>query len=345
MRAWWPAVGEQDQRTTASPKADSAATNPRSTVAGRFTRALLADLPIKVICLAAAVILLFFHRVTTLAERFISVPLEVNTPAGLAVASSFPKTVRITLRGAGDAIYPILEEDVEASANLDSHHVPGVYRAAIRVDRKGTAQGVEPLEVRVEPQAITFTLEPLTEKNVAISPDLRGTPAYGYELVQSAVSPQTITIRGAKSRVESVTSLATEPIDLTGRSGSFALKVKIILPNTLLKIAGEASADFHATIQEATVQHTFEGVAVSPFDLSSHLALKMVPRPGSVKMQGMQLAVDAVRPDLLRLVLDLSAVRRAGTYTLPTRPDAVPGVMILDWSPREVTVDVVASGK
>ena len=310
-----------------------------------FTRILLKDLPVKLICLAAAVVVLLFHRVTTLTERFISVPLQVNTPAGLAVASSFPKTVRITLRGAGDAIFPILEEDIEARANLDMYHAPGVYRADVKVERKGTTQGVQPLEIRAEPKSVTFTLEPLTEKSVVISPDLKGIPAYGYELVQSGVSPQNMIIRGAKSRVESVTALPTEEIDLTGRSGSFASKVKVVLPNTLLKVVGEASADFHATIQEATVQHVFDRVVISPFDLSSHLALKTVPAPGSVKMQGTRLAVDAVRPELLGLVLDLGAVRRAGTYTVPTRPAAVPGVMTLDWSPREVTVDIVASGK
>ena len=310
-----------------------------------FTRALLADLPVKVLCLAAAVILLLFHRVTTLTERFFSVPLDVGTPAGLAVASAFPRTVRITLRGAGDAIFPILEEDVEASVSLDNHHTPGVYRAEVKVERKGTAQGVEPLEIRVEPQSINFTLEPLTEKRVVLSPDLKGTPAYGYELVQSGVSPQNVVIRGARSRVQSVTALDTEEIDLTGRTGSFASKVKILLPNTLVKIAGEAAADFHATIQEATVQHSFEGVALAPFDLSPHLVLKTEPEPGSVKTQGTQLAVDAVRPEQLRLLLDLGGVRRAGTYTLPTRPDVLPGIMIVDWSPREVTVEIAASGK
>src|SRR5512147_1103734 len=95
----------------------------------RLSRVILADLPVKVICLAAAVILLLFHRVTTLSERFFSVPLDVNTAPGLAVASAYPKTVRITLRGAGDAIFPILEDDVEASVSLDNHKTPGVYRA------------------------------------------------------------------------------------------------------------------------------------------------------------------------------------------------------------------------
>ncbi len=313
--------------------------------ARRFTRALLADLPVKVICLAAAVILLMFHRVTTLTERFFSVPLEVRTPAGLAVASSFPRTVRITLRGAGDAIFPIQEEDVEASVTLTSHHSAGVYRAAVKVDRKGTAQGVEPLEIRVEPQAVTFTLEPLTEKHVVVSPDLKGSPAYGYEVTQSGITPQDVVIRGARSRVQIVTGLMTEEIDLTGRTGSFASKVKILLPNTLVKIAGEATTDFHATIQETTVQHIFDNVPVEAKNLSTHLALKSAPLPGTVKVQGTQLAVDAIRPEQVLLRLDLSGVRRAGQYTLAPRADAGPGVMVLDWSPREVTVDVVASGK
>jgi len=325
-----------DPQGSAAPEAGSAA--------HALTRILLADLPVKVICLAAAVILLLFHRVTTLTERFFSVPLDVSTPAGLAVASAFPKTVRITLRGAGDAIFPILEDDVEASASLEGHHAPGVYRAEVKVDRKGTAQGVEPLEVRVEPQSVTFTLEPLTEKRVVLSPDLKGTPAYGYQLVQSGINPQNVVIRGAKSRVQSVVSLSTEEIDLTGRTVSFAAKVKILLPNTLLKLAGDAAADFHATIQEETIQHSFDGVIIAPSDLSPHLALKTAPAPGSVKVQGTQLAVDAVRPEQVRLVVDLGGIRRTGVYTLQTRPEEMPGIIVMDWSPRQVTVDIVTSG-
>jgi YbbR domain-containing protein len=311
----------------------------------RFPRVLLADLPVKVICLAAAVILLLFHRITTLSERFFSVPLDVSTPAGLAVASSFPKTVRITLRGAGDAIFPILEEDVDASVSLDSHHSPGVYRADVKVDRKGTAQGVEPLEIQVDPQTITFTLEPLAEKRVVVSPDIKGTPAYGYEVVQSDLTPPNMVIRGARSRVQPITSLSTEEIDLTGRTSSFAARVKVLLPNPLVKVGGEAAADFRATIQESTVQHTFEPVAVAPADLSPHLALKGELPAGRLKGQGTQLSVDAIHPEQLQLVLELGSIRRAGTYTLPTRPDPVTGIMVLDWDPKEVTVTVAASGK
>ena len=312
--------------------------------ARRFMRVLLADLPVKVICLTAAVILLLFHRVTTLSERFFSVPLDVTTPSGLAVASAFPKTVRITLRGAGDAIFPILEEDVGAEASLESHHSAGVYRAEVKVSRHGTAQNVEPLEIRVDPQEITFTLEPLTEKRVNLIPDLRGAPAYGFELVQSAVTPSAVVIRGARSRVQGVSALPTEEIDLTGRTGSFASKVRIMLPSALVSLAGDAQADFKATIQESTVEKTFDDVAVESVDLSPHLALKAPPGTGSVQVQGTQLIVDGVRPEQVRLLLDLAGVRRTGQYTLHPHPETTSSVTVLDWSPKDVVVDIVSSG-
>ena len=311
----------------------------------RLARALLTDLPVKVICLTAAVILLLFHRVTTLTERFFSVPLEVNTPSGLAVASAYPKTVRITLRGAEESIFPILEEDVEANVNLDTHRNAGVYRAEVKVTRKGTAQNIEPLEINVEPQEINFTLEPLMEKRVSVVPDLRGSPAYGYELVQSVVSPANVVIRGAKSRVQGVIALPTEEIDLTGRTSSFASKVKLVLPNSLVRVAGDVTADFRATIQESLVIRQLEAVQVVPEELSTHLALKVEPAAGSMKIQGAQLVVDGVRADQIHLLLDCSAVRRPGQYTLHVRPETLSGATVLEWMPRDLLVDIVASGK
>jgi YbbR domain-containing protein len=307
-----------------------------------FSRVFLNDLPVKVICLTAAVILLLFHRVTTLSERFFSVPLAVSTPSGLAVASAFPKTVRITLRGAEESIYPILSDDVEAAVALDAHRSAGVYRAQVKVIRKGTAANVEPLEIRVDPREIEFSLEPLDERRVAVVADMRGTPAYGYELLQSVLAPQNVVIRGARSRVQGVATVSTEEIDLTGRTSSFAARLRIILPNALVRIAGDASADFRATIQESTTERTFDAVTIVPADLSPRFSLASAPAPGSVHVRGAQLAVDGVSPDQVRLLLDCSAVRRAGLYTLHARPDTGGNVTVLDWSPREVTVDVVA---
>jgi hypothetical protein len=310
--------------------------------ARRLRRALFSDMPAKMICLAAAAILFLFHRVNTLTERFFSVPLQVNVPAGLAVASAYPRSVRITLRGAEEQIYPVLEDDVEAVAGLESRKGPGIFRAQVKVARKGTAAGVEPLEVKVEPQEITFTLEPLVEKRVPVVPDLRGSPAYGYEMVQTVVSPPAVMVRGAKSRVQGITALSTEEVDVTGRSASFASKLKLGLPSQLVRIAGDPTVEFRATIQEAVTTKAIEGVQVALMDLPPRFTAKGSLPSGRVEVQGPQLLVDGVRADQVRLLLDCSVVKRAGAYVMHPRPEAPTGAVVRDWSPRELTVEFVS---
>lgn len=307
----------------------------------RLRRAFFSDMPAKVICLAAAAILFLFHRVNTLTERFFSVPLEVNVPAGLAIASAYPKSVRITLHGAEEQIYPVLEEDIEAVVSLEGRKSPGVFRAQVKVSRKGTAASVEPLEVKVEPQEITFTLETLVEKRLPVVPDLRGSPAYGYEMVQSVVSPPTAVIRGAKSRVQGITTLSTEEIDLTGRSASFAAKLKLGAPSALVRIAGDGSVEFRATLQEAVTTKALQPVAIAPIDLSPRFVVRGSLPAGRVEVQGPQLLVDGVRADQVRLLLDCSIVKRAGAYILHPRPEAPTGAAVLDWAPKELTIEFV----
>jgi YbbR domain-containing protein len=312
---------------------------------GGFARIVFSDLPIKVICIAAAVILFFFHRINTLTERFFSVPLQVDVPAGLAIASSYPQSVRITLRGAEESIYPILEEDIEASVSLEGHKTPGVFRAPVHISRKATALNVQPLEVSVEPQEITFTLDALMERRVNVIADLRGSPAYGFELSQYSISPQSVVIRGARSSVQTVNALSTDEIDLTGRTGPFTLKVRISPPNPFLKVVGEASVEFKATIQETVLTKRFDEVPVETVDLSPHLALKAPLQAGSVQVKGPQISVEAFKPEQVKLIADCSTLRRPGSYILHVTPAASSEVVVLDWEPKDVTIDVIYSGR
>jgi YbbR domain-containing protein len=313
-------------------------TSPRD-----LLRRLLSDLPVKVICLSAAVILFLFYRINSLSDRFVSVPLTVDVPAGFALASAYPRTVRITLRGDQAAINAILDEDLQASVSLEDRTAAGVYRTAVQVERKGTALDVEPLEVRVDPQEISFTLEPLLERRVSIAPDIRGVPAYGYELAGYELTPRTAVLRGPRSRVQAASTLLTEEVDLTGRSGPFTLRVRIVLPDALLGIAGDPFVEFKASIQEAMVSRRFESVPVVVLDAAEGYRPTGSLPTGSVQVQGSQLAIEALQPSQVRLVAEAGSVQRAGTWALTTRPEVPTDVTVLDWSPKEMAVPFAGS--
>ena len=281
-----------------------------------FTRTLLADLPVKVICLAAAVILLCSTGSRTLTERFFSVPLDVGTPCGARRGfPHFPR--RCESRSAGQErhlSHPRGRRRGQREPGQPSHsrRVPRGGESGTQGHRPGGRAAGDPCRAAVH----HFHAGAADGKDSRTEPGTSREPPRTATSWSSRESARRTSSSGArKTRVQSVASLDTEEIDLTGRTSSFASKVKILLPNTLLKIAGEASADFRATIQEATVQHSFDGVIVAPSGpLAAPGAEDRAVAAGSVKIQGTQLAVDAIRPEQLRLSLDFGGVRRADIH-------------------------------
>jgi YbbR domain-containing protein len=206
------------------------------------------------------------------------------------------------------------------------------------VERRGTALDVEPLEVRVEPQEISFTLEPLLERRLPVAPDIKGVPAYGYELAGYELSPRAAVLRGPRSRVQAVDTLLTEEVDLTGRTSPFTLSVRLVVPDGLLSLAGDPFVEFKATIQEAVVSRRFEDVEIVVLDAAAGFKPSGDLPLGSVQVQGSQLAIEALQRGQVRLVAEAASVRRTGTWTLPTRPAVPSSVTVLDWSPKELAV-------
>jgi len=132
----------------------------------QFVRRAFRNWPAKVLSFAAAVLLLVFHDVTRLEERFITVPLSVQVSSELVPASAFPHQARVRLRGESDQVFGILEEDIVASVDLAGHTTEGEFRAPVLLRRIGTAALGNTLELDVEPDSILVSLERKLLKSV-----------------------------------------------------------------------------------------------------------------------------------------------------------------------------------
>lgn len=144
----------------------------------RFLEAALEHWPAKVLSLAAAAVLFFFYRASTLEERDFSVPLRLQVPAGLAVSKPYPRNVRVILRGRSESVYAVLEEDIVVSADLD-RFAEGEVRVPLRVQRQGSAVGAGFLDVRVEPAELRLAPEKEIVRTVQVQARLKGQPEHG----------------------------------------------------------------------------------------------------------------------------------------------------------------------
>jgi hypothetical protein len=310
----------------------------------RFLESIYANWPAKIISLAAATLLFLFYRVNTMDERFFSVPLQVDPPAGLAIAKPYPQSARVTLRGKEDAIFSVLEEDVEVYADFGRFQSEGQYRVPVRVVRSGSSLNIEPLEIRVEPAEIVVTLEQRIERTIPLEPVIRGSPPAGYDLVQYTIVPESIQISGPRSIVNSIETVQLQEIDLEGRTEDFTEQVEIVEDNSLVDYSRKRDVLFRGIVREAVIIKTFENVDIISVDLSPDLRVAEPLPEGSIRIQGNQRAIEALLPEQLRLVIDCGEIEKPGPVTLYPQPDIPPEFVVLKFEPQELDVTFVLAG-
>jgi len=207
--------------------------------------------PAKALSIALAVVLFIFHRMSTLEERFFSVPLIIRSSDNLIPAKSYPRMIRVNLKGNSNAIYSILDDDIETYIDLSKFQSPGDYRAEIKILKKGTALGIDPLQVRVDPPEIILSLDYKISKRVPLAVSLINSPESGYFLRSSTLNPTHVTIDGPLQIVSTITELYTDLVDQSGRNDDFVVQVNILNPNPLIMIRGNGVADFHGFISRS----------------------------------------------------------------------------------------------
>lgn len=86
-----------------------------------------------------------------------------------------------------------------------------------------------PREVNILP---AITAAP-SSKQVLVTPDWVGQPAFGYRVRDVVVTPNMIAIEGASSALSRTMMLKTEPVDINGLQSSTRKMVKVVLPKGL----------------------------------------------------------------------------------------------------------------
>jgi hypothetical protein len=296
--------------------------------------------PAKVLSIALALILFAIHRMSLLEDRFFSTPLHIEANSSLVPASSYPRMIRVSLRGEANSIYPILEDDIETYLDMNKYTEEGTYRAAVLVRKKGTALGVEPLEISVDPLEIVLELEQRVSKYVPVTPNFQGYPEQGYELVSYSLTPAQVAVEGPRRRMAALTELFTDTIELGGRSEDFVTAVRILNRDSLLIIRGDGMAEFQGFVKKLIIIRNFEGLPITVEGLPPGLVLEEEDFTGSVRLQGEQSDLERYLPQGTILTVDCSQIDGPGLYTLPVSARIPSAFTLIRTDPSFVTLQV-----
>jgi YbbR domain-containing protein len=277
---------------------------------------------------------------STLENRFFSVPLNVELDSALIPASPYTRMIRVSLRGDANSVFSILEDDIEAYIDLGKYREGGWYRAPVQVRKKGTALGVEPLEISVDPMEISLQLDYKISKYIPLTANIEGSPESGYDLVSYTLTPSQVVVDGPMNIVGAVSELYTDYIDLDGRNEDFSVSVGILNRDPLLVIRGNGMTDFRGFVRKPVPVRNFEEVPIMVNGLDERFRAELDIRVGSVRVEGDRGSLDSFTPPLSFLTVDCSGLSREGVYMLPLTVDLPRGLNLVRKEPETVTVSL-----
>ncbi|TFG84964.1 MAG: hypothetical protein E4H20_01630 [Spirochaetales bacterium] len=301
---------------------------------------LFEDWAAKILSLAAAITLFAFYQLNRLEERPMSVPLSVLTNAQFVPASQYPRTVRLVLRGEANTILAILESDLVATLDLRGFTSAGVWRVPVKIETRGTAIGIDPLEIAVDPGEIAMSIEPRTVKQLKILPNFRGFLETGFELAGFSLSPDVIEAAGPESIMEKLDDTSTEAVELGGRSSDFSVQVKLQKKDSLIEFLSSDTVEFTAEVRKAVVYKTFQDLSVVSIGLKSGLKVVSTLPTGSARIVATRTEFEnfVLNDDVL--VADLSGIETPGVHTVAVGPRFPEGMEVESWLPMVTTVTV-----
>ncbi|MCR5724792.1 MAG: hypothetical protein K6G80_06895 [Treponema sp.] len=273
--------------------------------------------PAKVICFIMALGLYVLFQVSSLDTKTFIVPLHVSAENGIVPAAPYPAEVKITVRCSKDDVLLLRESDFYAYLNADYLTDDGTYDLHVYTKLSGNALLVDPLEIRISPEAVPLTVEQQVSGYVPVSPLLAGNPAHGYEVKGTVVTPSQIKMTGPHNMVEKYRRLQTKTVSVEGISESQTFDVALETGSSFVRNDDVKTVSVQVTVEPVIIERTFENLPVNLINVPEGLEAKLSVETASLTLTGAQSELEKYAPTGFVFFVNCGSVTSTGIVELP----------------------------
>ena len=233
------------------------------------------------------------------AERVIEVPVSLRRiPDEMTVMNPPTKAVSLTLRGPRTILDNVDERNGRIQLGLTNLQL-GDNRIDLSGSMLNPALPRSLKVVRFDPPSFTLRADRRTMRRLPVRPDLAGSPALGYTVAESKVTPEMVDVTGPAGMLEDLKHVTTEPIDLRGADGPLQRNVLIERLDPSLTFVPDA-VQVRVTVDESIAAREFPKVPI----VAPPGVTKITPTTMDLTIRGPQrllhnftLAPDAIQID------------------------------------------------
>jgi YbbR domain-containing protein len=234
----------------------------------------------------------------------------------------------------------------EAWLNLQSVTAPrNITRSLTLVDESSVAIDNRVLgQLTIEPANATcaVNVQPV-EGLLTVQAVLTGEPSDGYRVERVAAEPESVVVQGNTNLINAMGgTVQTEPIDITGQTGTFSRNVRVVLPEGVNLQSETQLITVTITIAPRIGTAEFADVPIQISNLDPSLTAAILPEMVSVVVVGPQPLIETLTVEDISVTVDLTGLG-AGPYvdvpvTVRLLQDALVEVATVTIEPQ--TVDV-----
>jgi YbbR domain-containing protein len=248
-----------------------------------------------------------------------------------------PEVSEVTVRGPSSVVDRVARVVLPVTIGNNTRDFTSTF-TPIAQDEAGQAV----TEVVISPATVRATVPiEAAGKEVAVFPQLIGVPAEGLTVLDQAVIPSTVLVDGNQEQLDSLISIQTQPVDVTGATGDVSRIVGLVeLPEGVTVIDPPTGrVQVSVNIGQRGTRQNLPGLKVEVINLADGLQAEVNPSDVSLNIVAPSDALANLTAADIKIQVDASGLG-PGEYTLT--PDVVPppNLQWLSMDPNVVTVTI-----
>lgn len=306
---------------------------------------LINNWPVKAICFILAAMIYFFHQISLLETKTLSVPLEVRKEGNMIPVDGLQmeRYVKIKVRAKREQISSVTDKDITAYVDISSRTKEGTWNFPISVNLSDRLirLDLDPLEITAIPDNLRFEIQKKESKIVPVKTAVFGSPAHGYRALDVRAEPSHVYLSGPKFMLDEIDEIPIGVVNIEGAEFTVAKIVKVINPNAYVSVLDENHVKLSVPIvSEATVKE-LNGVEIKYNSLPEQFELVGEKQKINILIEGSVLNIEKFMRKNMSVYVDLSSISEEGTHVLPVLVELSPAYSLVQRSLSEVSVTVV----
>lgn len=163
-------------------------------------------------------------------EKNVVITVSIKVPEGFIVKDGSERHLSATIVGPSAIVEKTQNSDLQANINLAEVDTGSTE---IEVDTTDISDLDSRLKVTIKNPSISLFIDKKIKKQVPIREILQGYVSPGFKVESVQIDPQILTIEGAKSELENIQFVQTDPIDISGLEATTTKNVFLVKSTSL----------------------------------------------------------------------------------------------------------------